>query len=196
MIHNFYDWDDTIVLSRPAIYSSYSHALKEISGIILPWGKFNEKLYANANAFMAQLGFTEKTMREVKRLKNEVYLNKHWEEIIVLKTEKDFNPSEKHYIVSNTTSDVISNLLDKFNMSVIFSEIIGSDIYLGVNRKPAPDLYNYAFSKIKSNFNIDEDWIIIHEDSIFGLQSALAFYEENKSQIKNFKINYIPQNFN
>lgn len=140
MIHNFYDWDDTIVLSRPAIYSSYSHALKEISGIILPWGKFNEKLYANANAFMAQLGFTEKTMREVKRLKNEVYLNKHWEEIIVLKTEKDFNLSEKHYIVSNTTSDVISNLLDKFNMSNIFSEIIGSDIYLGVNRKPAPDL--------------------------------------------------------
>ena len=58
MIHNFYDWDDTIVLTRPAIYLSYSFALKKVVDIDLPRGDFDKKLYANANAYMAQLGFT------------------------------------------------------------------------------------------------------------------------------------------
>jgi phosphoglycolate phosphatase-like HAD superfamily hydrolase len=194
MIYNFYDWDDTLVLTRPAIYLSYSYALKKVTGAILPWGEFNTKLYANANAYMAQLGFTEKNMREVKRIKNEVYLQKYWQDVQILKSE--FNTSEKHYIVSNTSGDVIESLLDKFEMSHLFQGIIGSDIYLGANRKPAPDLYNYTFSMIEKDFNKDIDWIVIHEDSIYGLNAALSFYEENRDKIKNFKINYIPQSFN
>lgn len=193
MIHNFYDWDDTIVLSRPAIYLSYSYALKKVVDIELPRGEFDKKLYANANAYMAQLGFPESTMREVKRIKNEVYLDTYWEDVKVLKT--DFDTNEKHYIVSNTTTDVIESLLEKFSMRHHFDTVVGSDVYLGVNRKPAPDLYNYAFSRIEKNFNIDKDWIVIHEDSIFGLNAALAFFEENKYKIKNFKIVYSPQNF-
>jgi beta-phosphoglucomutase-like phosphatase (HAD superfamily) len=193
-IWNFYDFDDTLVLTRIAIYRSYRDAFRKVMNIELLWDEFNDKLYSNSNSYMAQLGFTNKNISDVKKEKNKVYIGKHWKDINILKDE--FNVDEKHIIVSNTSSDVINSLLKKLKMNNIFADVIGSDIYLGVNRKPAPDLYNYAFSTILGNFNYDTDWIVIHEDSIYGLHAALSFYEDNKSKIKNFKINYIPQNFN
>lgn len=191
MIWNFYDFDDTLVLTRPAIYKSYRYAFRKVIDLELPWGEFNSKLYVNANSYMAQLGFTDHRIREVKKVKNEEYFNHYWKEVKVLKT--DFNANEKHIIVSNTTSDVIDTILTKLNMRTYFSDIYGSDIYYGVNRKPAPDLYNYAFSQIKFD---KEDTIVIHEDSPFGLSAAMSFYDERKDDIKNFKIIYVPQSFN
>lgn len=194
MIYNFWDFDDTLVLTRVAIYKSYRHAFRKVMNLDLPWGVFNSKLYANANSYMAQLGFTDKHMREVKKEKNKIYLERNWTEVVILKD--DFSSDEEHIIVSNTTSDVIEAILNKIDMAGPFSNIIGSDIYLGVNRKPAPDLYTYAFSTIKDKFDIETDWIVIHEDSPYGLHAALTFYEEHKDKLKNFRINYIPQNFN
>jgi len=193
MIYNFYDFDDTLVSTRPAIYKSYRYAFRKVIDLELPWGEFNSKLYTNANSYMAQLGFTDQRIREVKKAKNEEYLNHYWKDIEVLKT--DFNMNEKHIIVSNTTSDVIAAILNKLDMAGPFSNIIGSDIYLGVNRKPAPDLYNYAFSQIEKMFNKEEDTIVIYEDSPFGLNAAMSFYEEHKDKIKKFKIIYVPQSF-
>ena len=144
---------------------------------------------------MAQLGFTEKTMREVKRVKNEEYFNRYWKDITVLIKPEDLLQNEKHTIVSNTTYEVIDTILKHLNMREYFDEIYGSDIYLGVNRKPAPDLYNYAFSQIEKNFDKTNDSIVIHEDSPFGLTSATSFYEQHKNKIKNFKIMYKPQSF-
>jgi beta-phosphoglucomutase-like phosphatase (HAD superfamily) len=142
---------------------------------------------------MAQLGFTDQRIREVKKAKNEEYLSRYWRDISILKS--DFDANEKHIIVSNTTSDVIDTILTKLEMRNHFSEIYGSDIYLGVNRKPAPDLYNYAFSQIEKMFDKENDTVVIHEDSPFGLNAAMSFYEEHKDKIKNFKIIYVPQSF-
>lgn len=195
MIYHLYDFDDTIALTRHAIYMSYRKALSEVKKFDLDWEDFGH-LYVNANAFMAENGFSNEEIKRVKELKNNFYLSKYWEDVSLLKTANDFNPNEIHIIVTNTTSDVVQTMLRKLDIQDHFTHIIGSDIYLGVNRKPAPDLYNYAFSIFKGKFDPSFDWVIIHEDSKFGLQSALSFYEENKNMIKNFKINYIPQNFN
>lgn len=193
MVFNFYDWDDTIVLSRHAIYLSYRHALKEINGFSLTWNDFDKKLYPNANSFMAQNGFSDHEIKDAKKLKNKVYLESYWKDITLLKTE--FKKTEKHLIVSNTTADVIYSLIEKLSLGNHFSHIIGADIYLGANRKPAPDLYKFAFKMIEKEFDINNDWVIIHEDSPFGMNAAMSFYDEYQDRIHNFKIIYTPQKF-
>jgi phosphoglycolate phosphatase-like HAD superfamily hydrolase len=190
---NFYDWDDTIVLTRYAIFSSYKYALQQVKDIKLTPKEF-DKLYANSNGYMAEHGFTSEEILEVKKNKNEIYLSKYWKDVEVLKNQ--FHPSEKHIIVSNTTHDVIYEMLEKLKLSDHFSQLIGSDVYQGVSRKPSPDLYNYAFSQIEHEFNSEEDTLIIHEDSEFGLNAALSFHEAHRDIIKNFKIVYKPIYFN
>lgn len=193
MTWHFYDWDDTIVLTRYAIFSSYKYAIKIVKNINLTPGEF-DKLYANSSGYMAENGFSPVEITEVKRIKNEIYLSKYWKDIEILKNH--FHPSEKHIIVSNTTHDVIYELLEKLKLSDNFHQLIGSDAYQGASRKPSPDLYNYAFSRIRNSFNPEEDTLIIHEDSEFGLNAALSFYEAHRDVIKNFKVIYTPIYFN
>ena len=190
---HFYDWDDTILLTRYAIFLSYKFALEKIKGIDLTELEFN-KLYANSNGYMAEHGFTSDEILQVKELKNYVYLNKYWQHIQILK--KKFPTDETHIIVSNTTQDVIHLLLEKFKMTEYFSQVVGSDAYTGASRKPSPDLYNFAFSQIQDKFNTEEDELVIHEDSEFGLNAALSFHEAHKDTVKHFKIIYTPLHFN
>jgi len=193
MIWNFYDWDDTIVITRWAIYRAYEKAISEVKGYRLSWDEFNKKLYSNSSAYMAEHGWLDDDIKEIKKRKNEYYIEDASSIEVLI---KDFSANEKHLIVSNTSRETITELLPLVGLPYagFFEHIIGSDIYLGANRKPAPDLYNYAFSRIESRFIKETDEIVIYEDSIFGLNAALSFYQENKEKINNFKIIYKPLN--
>lgn len=193
MIWNFYDWDDTIVYTRQSIYFAYKKAIKDVKNYDLGWVEFNEKVYSNSNSYMAQEGYSNEDIAKVKQLKKEYYLEELGHIKVLI---NDFNSSEQHLIVSNTSGSTITEMLPLLGLPSAgnFHSVIGSDIYLGVNRKPAPDLYNYAFSRIEKSFVKSQDTIVIYEDSIFGLNAALSFYQEHKDKINNFKIIYKPIN--
>jgi len=190
MIYNFFDWDDTIVSSRESIYLSYKKAIMEVSGYHLSWKEYNDSLYHNANAYLAELGYDNETIKNIKNLKNTYYINSFCDSINVIKT--DINSKDINFIVTNTTATVVNQLIPKLNLENVFHNVIGSDAYEGVNRKPSPDLYNYAFAKIRKQFDGEKDQIIIYEDSDWGMQAAISFYQEHKNLVKNFKLVYTP----
>jgi len=190
MTFNFYDWDDTLVLSRQAIFLSYQRAIAETADHKLDWDEYNTSLYHNANAYLAELGCDNLAIKKIKDLKNLYYTTEYWKEIKILR--KEFPKDETHLIITNTSSKVVENLLSKLEMPDVFTHIIGSDIYEGVNRKPAPDLYNFAFSKFRNKFNSEKDEVIIYEDTDWGMNAGISFYEEHKSRIKNFMLIYHP----
>lgn len=186
MIYRFYDWDDTLVLSRKALYLSYKKALSQWD-IQFEYAYFNDFIYNDATKFLKELNFSDDEIIAIKELKEKLYITEYFDEIIF--KMPDFNPNEKYYIVTNTNEKLVTTLLKKkYGKIDPFIQIIGS--YNGIKRKPEPDLYNYTFDLIKRNWN-HEDELHIYEDSIEGLSAALKFLDFNKKRIKHFKLHHI-----
>jgi beta-phosphoglucomutase-like phosphatase (HAD superfamily) len=184
---NFYDWDDTIVFTRTAQFYSYRESIKFHLDYDLEWNMFNEKFYGNSNVFLAAMGCNDSEIKLIRKMKSELYLNKYFDQIEVL--VKDFEEDSINVIVSNTTEKTILGLIERLNIPSVFEFIVASDSYHGANRKPAPDLYHFAFSKLK-NFSCTTDLLTIYEDSYEGAFSALTFIKQ--ANIQNSKLIFMP----
>lgn len=186
MVCRFYDWDDTIVLSRKALYLSYKKALEKWN-IQFDFQYFNDFIYNDATKFLLGLKFSMEEIAEIKKLKEQYYMNDFFNEIIFKFPE--INPEETYIIVTNTNQDLVKEMLmKKYGTTEYFSNYIGT--YNGIKRKPAPDLYIAAFESIKYKWKPNDE-LHIYEDSVEGLLSAASFIEMYRKRIKNFKLHHV-----
>jgi len=190
MIFNLYDWDDTLVLSRKALYLSYKKALSDWD-IQFEYSYFNDFIYSDATKFMKNLNFSDEEIEEIKTKKEKYYLNDFFDEIIFkIPDWSDKRVNNQYYIVTNTNQSLVQEmLLKKFNTTLPFQGFIGT--YDGIKRKPAPDLYEAAFSIFRHKWDSHNDELHIYEDSVEGLLSAAKFIEMYRKRIKKFKLHHV-----
>lgn len=182
-----YDWDDTLVYTREAQFLAYSEAIRHYLNKSLSWELFNKKFYGNSNVFLASIGCDDDLIIKIRELKSRLYIEEYVDKVKLLINE--FPKNQKHIIVSNTNKSTIQKILKKFQLESVFSFIVAADAYVGANRKPAPDLFHYAFSKLDA-FHPTEDQLSIYEDSYIGATSALNFFQQ--INILNVKLVYVP----
>lgn len=189
MKYHFYDWDDTLVLSKEALFLSYQKALAKWD-ITFEYQYFIDYIYKDSTSFLKELHFLDEEIKFVKNLKEKYYKEDFFDKI-VFKFPK-FNPDDKYYIVTNTKASLVEEFIKrKFGNSDMFDGIIGiEDIGPEEKRKPAPDIYVRAFNIIRNNWKTSDE-LHIYEDSVVGLTAAVKFIEMYERRIKNFKIHYI-----
>lgn len=187
MIYRLYDWDDTLALSRKALYLSYKEALRP-HGLHFTFDYFNEMIYDDATKFLRDSSFSDEEIAVIKKAKEQFYIEKYANEIILKLPE--FVEGDKYYIVTNTNADLVRRILEqKIGTTKPWVRIIGT--YDGIKRKPEPDLYDYAFKLFKSDWNNNEDELHIYEDSIAGILAAANFLASHEKRINNFTIHHI-----
>ncbi|MCK9574617.1 MAG: HAD hydrolase-like protein [Candidatus Pacearchaeota archaeon] len=187
---HFYDWDDTLALTRKALYLSYKEALKDFD-IQFDFNYFNDFIYDDSNKFLQGLNFSIDEIAEIKKVKEHHYINTYFDEIIFkLPDFKNNRIDHQYYIVTNTNEELVTTMLNKkFSNTVPWQDIVGT--YSGIKRKPEPDVYVTAFEKIKHQFHSSTDELHIYEDSIAGLLAASKFIHMYEKRIKNFEIHHV-----
>jgi len=195
MIHHFWDWDDSIAMSRNALYLSYKKVLEEYDKII-DFEYFNNFIYQDSGIYLSEVcNFSEKEIIKIKKKKEDFYFNFFFNDIRFIWPEYDIN--EKYYIVSNTNTNLIKKLIKKYDSyhnsnHLEKFQILGtsSNCKEVIKRKPAPDLYINAFDMWINKMNSD-DLLHIYEDSPEGLKSAADFAIKYKNKITNLHIHHV-----
>lgn len=188
MIYRFYDWDDTLVLSKEALFLSYQKALA-IWDITFEYQYFVDYIYKDSTSFLKDLHFLDNEIKHVKELKEKYYKEDFFDKVI-FKFPK-FNKNDKYFIITNTNKELVKYFIKKkFDVEYtdMFEDIIGLDI--NTKRKPSPDLYIKAFNKVRNNWKTSDE-LHIYEDSVVGLKAAVKFIEMYERRIKNFKIHHV-----
>lgn len=188
MIYSLYDWDDTLALTRKALYLSYKTALSKYD-IQFDYHYFNDFIYDDATKFLKSLNFSDDEIKEIKSVKEYHYINTHIDEIIL--QLPDFKSENQYYIVTNTNANLVKQILEhKTGNALPWRKIVGT--YEGAQRKPEPDLYVSTFENfIKKDWHPEHDEIHIYEDSVVGLLAASKFIHLYEKRIKNFTIHHV-----
>ena len=193
---HFFDFDQTLFETKNAIYKSYKYALKGWS-YDLTEQKF-EDLYMDSESFLANEGFDEETIKAIRLKKNNIYLEKYYKEINPLQVQgikKNYN--DKFIIVSNTTTNTINTILERFNLRNFFDDVIGVDTDISLKRKHQDfSLYHYAYKKHLLALLTNDFKVIVYEDDEHGTWSAYAAMKEynlwHNDRIKDFQIKFKP----
>jgi beta-phosphoglucomutase-like phosphatase (HAD superfamily) len=193
MIYHLYDWDETLVSSKHALFLAYKEVLDEMC-IEFNFEYFSEFIYQDSISYLSEIcKFSEDEIKTIRKQKNDLYLKKYISELVFYLPT--INPNDKYFIVTNTSANLVCDMLkhyDNLNNTTYHSafEIIGTDVVPDIRKKPAPDLYEYIFKYFIKRLK-PEDSIHIYEDSQEGLLSASQFLYNYKKRIPNFKLNHI-----
>lgn len=197
MTINFFDWDDTIAMTRKALFLSYKKVIQEELDFVIDFNYFNEHIYNNSNLYFKQFfKLEEDKIKEIKDKKEHYYLELFFNEIKF--NWPIFKENNKYYIVSNTNAKLIRTIINKYDCFYKTNylpkfEIIGTDYKLKkLRRKPEIDLYETAFKTWVCKMN-ENDILEIYEDSIEGLIASVNFISKYRKKIPNFKINHITE---
>jgi len=195
-IYHFYDFDDTLALTKQALYMSYKKALNEY-GIDFEFPYFNDFIYSDANKYLAdECGFSETEIIEIKKRKEFYYLNDYFHLIEWnLPSNLLYNERNKIVIITNTSADLVKTLVDKkFGIEVLSKiDVIGSYSSTSTKkykRKPDPELYIEAFRKFVKTMEKD-DVLHIYEDSAEGLSAAALFLLKFKKRLSQFQLHHV-----
>lgn len=194
MKFQFYDWDDTIVTSKEALYLSYKKALEEWH-LTFDFDYFNDLIYNDSGKYLAELcNFSPEEIAEVKRKKEEYYLNDFWPNLKFHWPKYDSDSS--YYIISNTSEELIKKMIKKYdrendtNHLEKYKILTSSSNKGSIPRKPQPDLYNAAFKMWISRMK-PTDELHIYEDSAEGLLAASLFLHSYKKRITKFYLHHL-----
>lgn len=197
MKYHFYDWDESLIISKVALYHAYKKSLKDYN-ITFNFEYFEDFIYTDATKYLSEIcNFSEQEIIVIKNKKTEYYIDDFFNDI-------DWNwptieENSKYIIVTNTNEDLVELLIKKYDkingtkyssIFYIVGATTGNEQTLRYKRKPEPDIYEAAFriyvKKMKPN-----DELHIYEDSPEGLLAAACFLNLFKKRLTKFYLHHI-----
>lgn len=192
-----YDWDNTLVMSKIALFKAYKAALAEWN-IDINFEVFEGFIYTDASKYLREdCNFSEEEIQGIKKRKEEFYINDYFGDLIW--NWPNFSPiTTKYVIVTNTSAELVHSMIAKFdkihnteilkNVSIIGSYNTDGKTY---KRKPDPELYIEAFKQYVGKMSVDDE-LHIYEDSPEGLASAATFLWQYRKRVGKAYLHHEP----
>jgi len=194
MVYRFYDFDETLALTKTALYRAYKKALAEYD-ITFDIDYFTDFIYVDATKYLKETcNFSEAEIAEIKSMKEAYYLDDFFDDIVW--NWPDISLMDTYVIVTNTRKELVEKLLQEYdmrnmtNMAGVFKVIGAYSSNVTYKRKPDPELYEVAFQTYIQRMR-KTDELHIYEDSPEGLLAAASFLNAFKKRISKFYLHHI-----